>query len=90
MPKTLGKQFTEMLNPGVSGHDLESFITKYSVSVGICISNRKCGWVCYNVIFADGSVYGYSQLSEVSLRVRGFSANRDECREYSDRFATKF
>lgn len=87
---TLVKQFAELIKPGVSEDELESFIEKYGVSVGICISNRKCGWVCYNVVFADGSVYGYSQLSPVSLMVLGFSENSDKCHEYSDRFATNF
>lgn len=91
---TLAKQFLKGLKNS-SNSEIESFASEFLKKHSItgytcCYSDRKCGWVCVNAIFTDGSVYGRSCVSPVSLMVRGFSENSNECYEYSTNLATEF
>lgn len=94
MTKTLAQQFLEILKQGIQkeNYDVaENFLQKHSINGYIhFFSSRKCGWVCGNAIFIDGSVFGVSWVSPASLMTTGSNDDIKKCCEYSDRFTTKF
>lgn len=69
---TLAKQYNAMLKSGCSVEELKAFTEQYRVSVGACSLN---GLVSYSAIFADGSVWGFSNLFEYETELDNFGHN---------------
>ena len=69
---TLAQQYNAMVKSDCSVEELEAFTAQYRISVGVCSLN----WlVSYSAIFADGSVWGFSDLFEYETELDNFGHN---------------
>ena len=72
MTKTLAQRYNAMIKSDYSVEELEAFTDQYRVSVGVCSLN---GIVSYSAIFADGSVWGFSDLFGYETELDNFGHN---------------